>query len=116
MDRFHLALGAAATFAAGALAAQFLVPGSVARAAESAATPTVGLQVINGKSSDTLIFVLDQDTKRLLMYSTGGTKLKLASVRNTAYDAKIQELNNDDEKGTSVREVKKAVDEEEKRK
>ena len=71
--------------------------------------------MINGKSSDTLIFVYDPDTKRLLMYATGGNKLKLVSVRNTAYDAKIHELNNDDEKGTSVKEIREAVEKEDQR-
>jgi hypothetical protein len=118
MDRLHLALGGAACMAAGALASQLLLaPAGSVRAADNRVEPGIGYSVVNSsKSGEALVFIYDPDNRRLLMYTTvGGNQLKLSAVRNTYYDAKLHEYNNADEKGTSVRELKKAVEDEEKK-
>lgn len=106
----------AALLAAGALASRLLFGAYPTASADgSAPGPRASfMQVVNSqKTNEPLVFVYDEESKRLLMYTTiAGKELELAAARNTVYDARIQEYKNSNEKGMSVKELKKAFEEE----
>jgi hypothetical protein len=104
--------------AAGALASQALTPGGAPFiAAQSRSGQGGSMQVINNKVSETMVVVYDEESKRLLLYTaTTDNGIKLAGVRNTTYDAKVNEYPKHPDDKLSYKEVRKAVEEEEKQK
>lgn len=119
------AAGALALLALGALAGRtmFDLP-RPAHAEDRPSDRRASMEVLMyTKNNEALVFVYDEASHRLLMYTTaqgsGGATgaaqpdLKLAAVRNTAYDARIEEYRNKNENGMSVKELKEAFEEQE---
>jgi hypothetical protein len=73
------------------------------------------MQVVNSqKTNEPLVFLYDEASRRLMVYTLvnggNGPDLKVAAIRNTEFDAKVQEYRNTNEKGMSVRELQKAFE------
>lgn len=108
-------LSCAALLAAGALLGSAIAqPSRPTQADERGEGRRTAMEVVfTTKTNEALAFVFDEDSKRLLMYTTvGGRELQLAAVRNTIYDARIVEYQNVNAPGMSVRDLKKTFDEE----
>jgi hypothetical protein len=112
------AIAAFTLLAVGALAGQALGPRAASVFAENRPGDRKAfMEVINySKTNEPAVFVYDEETRRLLMYMTTsdgkGPELKLIAARNTAYDLRIEEYKNANEKGMSVGELKRAFAEE----
>ncbi|HVY61294.1 MAG TPA: hypothetical protein VHF22_06550 [Planctomycetota bacterium] len=103
--------------AAGALASQALTPGGQPFLSAQSRSNTGGtMQVINNaKSNDTMVFVYDDESKRLLVYIADRENgVRLSAIRNTTFDAKVNEYPKHPDDKVSYSAVKKAVEEEEK--
>ena len=105
---------ALALLAAGALAGSTLGGGGSVQADATGEQRNSNMEVVvSPKTNEPMVFIFDEESKRLLVYTTvNGRELSLAAVRNTSFDTRIVEYRNQSENGMSVRDLKKAFDEE----